>query len=76
VHLENLLRMARLGAVILPAMPGFYHRPASVDDLVRHVVGKILDRLGVENSVGARWQGLPFPPGDPGVEPPGLERAT
>jgi 4-hydroxy-3-polyprenylbenzoate decarboxylase len=70
VHLENLLRLARLGAVVLPAMPGFYHRPRSVDDLVRHVVGKVLDRLGVENAVGARWEGTSVPPGDPGVEPP------
>ncbi|MBI5362787.1 MAG: UbiX family flavin prenyltransferase [Planctomycetes bacterium] len=61
VHLENLLRVARLGATVLPAMPGFYHHPASVDDLVRHVVGKILDRLGVEHAVSARWKGLARP---------------
>jgi 4-hydroxy-3-polyprenylbenzoate decarboxylase len=58
VHLENLLRMARLGAIVLPAMPGFYHHPRTKEDLVDHVVGKILDRLGIENSVGARWKGL------------------
>jgi 4-hydroxy-3-polyprenylbenzoate decarboxylase len=57
VHLENLLRMSRLGAAILPAMPGFYHRPRTLEDLVDHVVGKILDRLGVEHQVGARWRG-------------------
>ena len=57
VHLENMLRLARLGAVILPAMPGFYHHPRTVEDLVDHVVGKILDRLGIENQVGARWKG-------------------
>ncbi len=62
VHLENMLRLARLGATILPAMPGFYHHPKSVDDLVNHVVGKILDRLGVEHTVGARWKGLARPP--------------
>jgi 4-hydroxy-3-polyprenylbenzoate decarboxylase len=67
VHLENMLRLARLGAVVLPAMPGFYHRPRSVDDLVGHVVGKILDRLGVEHSIGARWEGTAGPAGDPGV---------
>ena len=67
VHLENLLRLAQLGAVILPAMPGFYHRPRTVEDLVHHVVGKILDRLGVENAVGARWEGPPRPPEDPGT---------
>ncbi len=71
IHLENLLRLARLGAIVLPAMPGFYHDPRSVEDLVDHVVGKVLDRLRVENSVGARWKGLAEPPREPGVEPPG-----
>lgn len=69
VHLENMLRLARLGAIVLPAMPGFYHRPRTMEDLVNHVVGKILDRLGVENTVGARWQGLPRPDEDEGIEP-------
>jgi 4-hydroxy-3-polyprenylbenzoate decarboxylase len=68
IHLENMLRLSRMGAVILPAMPGFYHRPESIDDLVDHVVGKILDRLGVEHAVGARWKGELPPPEDPGVE--------
>ncbi|MBL8863464.1 MAG: UbiX family flavin prenyltransferase [Planctomycetes bacterium] len=67
VHLENMLRLARLGAIVLPAMPGFYHRPQSKADLVNHVVGKILDRLGVENAVGARWQGLDEPDEDQGL---------
>ncbi len=66
VHLENMLRMARLGAVILPASPGFYHHPKSIDDLVAHVVGKILDRLGLAHEVGARWKGLE-PAGDSGI---------
>ena len=73
IHLENLLRLARLGAVVLPAMPGFYHRPESLDDLVDHVVGKILDRLGIDQSVGARWDGDlegGAPPEDPGIESP------
>ncbi len=55
IHLENMLRLRRMGAVILPAMPGFYHKPTSIDDLIDHIVGKILDTLGVEHSVGARW---------------------
>ena len=72
IHLENMLRMARLGAVILPASPGFYHRPRSLEDLVDHVVGKILDTLRVPHSVGARWRGLPPPDEDAGtgVPPP------
>lgn len=68
IHLENLLRLARLGAIVLPAMPGFYHRPKTRDDLIDHVVGKILDRLGVENSVGARWRGITPPDEDEGTE--------
>lgn len=70
LHLENLLRLARLGAVILPAAPGFYHRPQSIDDLVDHVVGKILDRLGLEHSVGARWGGPSDPPDEAGTGAP------
>ena len=61
LHLENLLKLARLGAIVLPAMPGFYHRPATVQDLVDFVVGKILDRLGLEHSLVRRWQ-TPKPP--------------
>jgi 4-hydroxy-3-polyprenylbenzoate decarboxylase len=67
IHLENLLRLAQLGAVVLPAMPGFYHRPKTVADLVDHVVGKVLDRLGVEHALGARWDGVPAAEEDPGV---------
>src|SRR5690606_23191686 len=66
LHLLNLLKLARLGAAILPAMPGFYHRPETIDDLVRHVVGKVLDRLGVEHQ-GVRWAGLDEPPAEEGV---------
>ena len=65
IHLENMLRLSQLGALLLPASPGFYHRPQSIDDLVAHVVGKVLDALGVEHSTGARWQGLPQE--DPGT---------
>ncbi len=70
IHLENLLRMARMGAVILPASPGFYHAPKTIDDLVAHVVGKVLDRLGLDNQVGARWKGLEVAAEDPGTGAP------
>lgn len=69
IHLENMLRAVRLGAICLPCMPGFYHGPETIDDLVGHVVGKALDRLGVAQSFGARWAGLPEPGGDPGADP-------
>ena len=67
IHLENMLKLTRLGAVILPASPGFYHRPESISDLVNHLVGKILDRAGVEHSIGKRWEGLDDPEGDEGI---------
>lgn len=55
IHLENMLRLTRAGALILPASPGFYHRPQSVGDLVDFVVARILDQLGVEHRIGTRW---------------------
>lgn len=57
IHLENMLRLARLGAVILPANPGFYHHPASLQDLVDFVVARILDHLGITHQLMARWGG-------------------
>lgn len=71
LHLQNLLTLARLGAVVLPAMPGFYHHPRSADDLVTFVVGKILDRLGVVRPDALRWSGELEPPPEPGIEPVG-----
>jgi 4-hydroxy-3-polyprenylbenzoate decarboxylase len=57
IHLENMLRLARAGAVVMPASPGFYHRPSQVSDLVDFVVARLLDHLGVEQDVVKRWQG-------------------
>lgn len=56
IHLENMLRVARAGATVLPAAPGFYHAPREIGDLVDFVVARILDHLGVEHSVGKRWK--------------------
>ena len=66
IHLENMLTLCRAGAVVLPAAPGFYHRPARVADLVQFVVGKVLDRLGIAHPWVRRWQ---TPDGHPGDEP-------
>ena len=55
VQLENMRRAAAAGAVILPASPGFYHKPKSIQDLVDFVVGRICDRLGVKNNLIERW---------------------
>ncbi|MHB1862824.1 MAG: UbiX family flavin prenyltransferase [Gemmatimonadaceae bacterium] len=57
IHLENMLRLTRAGAVVMPAAPGFYHRPARVDDLVDFIVARVLDHLGVPHELAARWQG-------------------
>jgi 4-hydroxy-3-polyprenylbenzoate decarboxylase len=56
LHLENMLKLTRLGAVVLPAMPGFYQRPSTVTELVDFVVGKILDRLSIPHELVARWR--------------------
>lgn len=55
IHLENMLKLARLGCVILPANPGFYHRPTAVDELVDFIVARVLDQLGITNNLLARW---------------------
>lgn len=57
IHLENLLRLSRAGAHVIPAMPAFYHRPRAVSDLVDFVVARILDHLGLETDLVARWKG-------------------
>ncbi len=64
IHLENMLKLARLGAVILPPIPGFYHGPGSVDDLVDFVVARILDHLGVDHALLPRWGLEPGPAPD------------
>ncbi|MBI5560285.1 MAG: UbiX family flavin prenyltransferase [Deltaproteobacteria bacterium] len=56
IHLENMLKLARLGVTVLPAMPAFYHRPKTLKDAVDFVVGKVLDSLGIENNLYKRWQ--------------------
>jgi flavin prenyltransferase len=59
IHLENMLRLTRAGAVVLPASPGFYHRPAEIGELVDFVVARVLDHLGVAHSIGRRWGDSP-----------------
>lgn len=55
IHLENMLRLARAGVVIMPANPGYYHRPEEVEDLVDYMVARVLDHLGVSHDLMARW---------------------
>lgn len=56
-HLENMLKVSKEGGIILPAMPGFYHKPENIDDIINFIAGKALDILGVENSLFRRWTG-------------------
>lgn len=55
IHLENMLKLSRMGAVILPACPGFYHQPTTIDDLIDFVVARILSQLGLEHALLPRW---------------------
>jgi 4-hydroxy-3-polyprenylbenzoate decarboxylase len=55
IHLENCLRVTRAGGVILPASPGFYHRPEQIQDLVDFIVARVLDQFQLKHSVGKRW---------------------
>ena len=57
IHLENLTHVTRAGALVIPAAPGFYHKPASIDDLVDFIVARVLDHLEVEHTLGKRWGG-------------------
>lgn len=57
IHLENMLKLARMGALILPANPAFYHRPQRVEDLVDFVVARVLDHLDIPNDLVPRWGG-------------------
>jgi 4-hydroxy-3-polyprenylbenzoate decarboxylase len=56
IHLSNMLKLAKIGVIILPAMPGFYHRPKTINDLILHIVGKTLDQFEINNEVFKRWK--------------------
>jgi len=56
IHLENMLKLARIGVTILPPIPGFYNKPKTIDDLVNHTVGKCLDQFNIEHKLFKRWK--------------------
>lgn len=55
IHLENMLRLAKMGVVILPPMPAFYNKPDTVDDIVNHTVSRVLDQFSIDNALTKRW---------------------
>jgi 4-hydroxy-3-polyprenylbenzoate decarboxylase len=65
IHLENMLRLSRAGAHIIPASPGFYHRPKTIEALVDHLVFRVLDHLGIPHSKSTQWKGLQEQTGEP-----------
>lgn len=58
IHLENMLKLAKMGVGVIPPIPAFYNNPKTVDDIINHTVMKILDHLHIENTVSSRWEGL------------------
>ena len=58
IHLENMLKLSRMGVVIVPPMPAFYNHPQSIDDMVNHIVMRALDPLGVHIDAAVRWDGI------------------
>ena len=57
IHLENMLKLSRMGVTILPPMPAFYNHPESLDDIVNHIVGRVLDQFDIECQFEQRWDG-------------------
>ncbi len=58
IHLENMLKLSRAGARILPASPGFYHKPKTIEELADHLVFRILDQFGIPHSRATQWKGI------------------
>lgn len=58
IHLENMLKLARMGVEIIPPIPAFYNNPQTIDDLINHNTMKLLDHLHIQNDFGGRWPGL------------------
>jgi len=57
-HLENMERLCRMGATIMPPVPAFYHRPKTIEDIILHTIGKVLDMFDIEHNLFPRWSGI------------------
>jgi 4-hydroxy-3-polyprenylbenzoate decarboxylase len=68
IHLENMLNLSRMGVYIAPPMPSFYHVPKTIDDLVNHFCGRLLDLLDISGNLANRWNGI-----NPGLTDPGFD---
>ncbi len=62
IHLENMLKLSRIGVRIVPPIPGFYHKPQTIDDLLDHSCMKVLDQLSLDNTYAGRWSGMDMTP--------------
>jgi polyprenyl P-hydroxybenzoate/phenylacrylic acid decarboxylase-like protein len=65
IHIRNMETVTLAGGVIMPPVPAFYHRPETIEDLLRHTAGKVLDQFGIEHHLFRRWEGLPDAPAAP-----------
>lgn len=57
IHLENMLKLSRMGVVMVPPVPAFYNHPQTIDDVVNHIVARVLDQMGMDSEVAKRWDG-------------------
>ena len=65
-HLRNMTAVTEMGGIVFPPLPSFYHRPASIDEMVDHTLDRVLDLLGIENDTAPRWPGMRGTPETPG----------
>jgi flavin prenyltransferase len=72
IHLENMLKLSRMGVVIVPPVPAFYTNPQTLDDVVNHIVMRALDQFGLHLDIAARWHGM----SSEGIEPARRKKGT
>ena len=64
-HLRNMTAVTEMGGIVFPPLPSFYHRPASIDEMVDHTLDRVLDLLGIDNDAAPRWSGMRGTPDTP-----------